>query len=53
MVVWIQLPELPIEYYEPLVLRDIVKAIGPILRIDTHTATESWGQFAKLCLDLF
>ena len=50
VVVWIRLPELPIEYYEPLVLRDIVKAIRPILRIDTHMATESRGQFARLCV---
>ena len=53
MAVWIRLPELPIEYYEPSVLRDIRKATGPILRIDTHMAAESRGWFAKLCLDLF
>ena len=50
MAVWIRLPELPIEYYEPSVLRDIVKAIRPILRIDTRTATESMGRFARLCV---
>ena len=50
MAVWIRLPELPIKYYEPLVLRDIGKAIGPILRIDAHTGTESRGRFARLCV---
>lgn len=52
VAVWIQLPELPIEYYEPSVLRNIVKAIGPFLRIDTHAATESRGRFARLCVQI-
>ena len=33
--VWIRLPGLPIEYYEPSVLKDIGLAIGPVFRIDT------------------
>jgi len=52
VAVWIQLPELSIEYYEPLVLSDIVKAIGLVLRIDTHTVIESRGRFAKLCVQI-
>ena len=43
VVVWIRLPGLPIEYCEPSVLRDIGLAIGPMLRIDTQTATEAKG----------
>ena len=46
IAVWIKL----IKYYEPLVLRDIGKAIGPILRIDAHTGMESRGRFARLCV---
>lgn len=52
VAVWIRLPELPIEYYEPSVLRDIGRAIGPVLRIDAHTATESRGRFARLCVQI-
>ena len=48
VVVWVRLPGLLIEYYELLVLRDIGKAIGPILRIDTHTASETKGRFMRL-----
>ena len=33
-------------------LRDIVKAIGPVLRIDTHTSTKSKGRFARLCVQI-
>ena len=43
VAVWIRLLGLPIEYYEPSVLRDIGRAIGPMLRIDTQTATEAKG----------
>ncbi|KAK7855136.1 hypothetical protein CFP56_029375 [Quercus suber] len=43
VVVWIRLPELPIEYYEESVLRDIGKAIGPVIRVHTHIALEVMG----------
>ena len=52
VAVWVRLPELPIEYYEPSVLRDLGKAIGPVLRIDTHTAAEARGRFARLCVQV-
>ena len=52
VVVWIRLPELPIEYYEPSTLREIGEAIEPILKIDTHTATESRGRFVRLCVQV-
>ena len=50
VVVWVLLPELHIEYYEPTVLQDIGQAIGLVLHIDTHTASESRGCFARLCI---
>lgn len=48
----IRLPELPIEYYEPLVLRAIGETIGPVLRIDTHTAADTRVRFAMLCVQV-
>ena len=39
VVVWARLLELPIEYYELCVLKSIGSALGPVLRIDTQTAT--------------
>lgn len=50
MAVWIRLLKLLIEYYEPSMLRAIGETIGPVLRIDTHTAAESQGRFARLCV---
>ncbi|XP_030941565.1 uncharacterized protein LOC115966474 [Quercus lobata] len=52
VAVWVRLPKLPIEYYEPSVLRDIGEAIGPVLRIDAHTATKSKGRFARICIQI-
>ncbi|KAF3968486.1 hypothetical protein CMV_007639 [Castanea mollissima] len=49
---WVRLLELPIEYYEQEVLREIGWAIGPVHRVDTYTATESQGQFARLCVQI-
>lgn len=43
---------LPIEYYEESVLRDIGRAIGPVLKVDTLTALEAKGRFARLCVQV-
>lgn len=52
IAVWIRLNELPIKYYNPKALNHIGKAIGNILRVDTFTATESRGRFARLCIQV-
>ena len=52
VAVWIRLNELPIEYYHAEALLQIGKAIGNVLRVDTHTAFESRGRFARLCIQV-
>uniref|UniRef100_A0A2N9IFC0 CCHC-type domain-containing protein n=1 Tax=Fagus sylvatica TaxID=28930 RepID=A0A2N9IFC0_FAGSY len=52
VAVWARLPELPIEYYEESVLRSIGSAIGPVLKIDAQTATESRGRYARICVQV-
>nr|POF23677.1 uncharacterized protein CFP56_77213 [Quercus suber] len=52
VAVWIRLPELPLEFYEPSVLLKIGRAIGPVLRIDSHTANGERGRFARLCVQV-
>ena len=47
-----RLPELPMEFYEPNALKKIGRAIGPVLRIDSHTANWEWGRFARLCIQV-
>ena len=52
VAVWIRLNDLPIEYYHAEALLQIGKAIGNVLRVDTHTASESRGRFARLCVQV-
>ena len=52
VAVWIRLPELPIEFYEPSALLKIGKAIGPVLRIDANTANGVRGRFARICVQV-
>lgn len=47
IAIWVRLNELPIEYYEAEVLKEIRKSIGNVLRIDTHTALETRGRYAR------
>ena len=37
VAVWVRLNELPIEYYEATMLRQIGQALGTVLSVDTHT----------------
>ena len=43
IAVWVRLYELPIEYYEAKVLQQVGRALGSVLRVDTHTATKARG----------
>nr|XP_023919428.1 uncharacterized protein LOC112030992 [Quercus suber]POF01646.1 uncharacterized protein CFP56_70351 [Quercus suber] len=52
VAMWIRLPELPIEFYEPSTLLKIGKAIGPVLKIDANTANGVRGHFARLCVQV-
>ena len=52
VAVWIRLRALPIEYYNPEALLQIGKSIGNVLRVDTHTANEARGRFARLCVQI-
>ena len=52
VAVWIRLPKLPIEFYEPNALLKIRRAIGPILHIDSHVASGVRGRFTRLCVQV-
>ena len=47
---WIRLNALPIKLYEKEVLKEIGDSIGKVLRIDSHTALEARGRYARLCI---
>ena len=52
VVVWIRFPELPIEFYDSSVLREIGGAIRPILRIDSYTAMGTRASYAHFCVQV-
>ena len=52
IAVWVRLHALPIELYEAKVLKQIREAIGKVLRVDTHTAMEARGKYARLCIQV-
>lgn len=52
VAVWAHLPQLPIEFYEMGVLKDIGNAIGPVLRIDVITASSTRGRYARICVQV-
>ncbi|XP_030936258.1 uncharacterized protein LOC115961412 [Quercus lobata] len=52
VAVWVRFPELPIEFYDAAVLREIGSVIGPVLRIDSYTASETRGGYTRLCVQI-
>nr|POF11663.1 hypothetical protein CFP56_62239 [Quercus suber] len=50
--VWVRLCELPFELYETEVLKQIGESVGKVLRIDSHTAVEARGKYARLCIQI-
>ena len=52
VAIWVRLDELSIEYYHIEALQLIGNSISKVFRIDTHTANESRGKFARLCIQV-
>lgn len=52
IAVWVRLHALPMELYETVVLKQIGDSIGKVLRIDSQTAMEARGKYARLCLQI-
>ena len=50
--VWMRLPELPIEFYDPVMLKKVGSTIGPVSRIDAHTVNGARGRFARICVQI-
>ena len=52
VAVWLKLPDLPIEFYEPTIVKKIGSSVGPVLRIDSHTINGERGHFAKIFIQI-
>ncbi|XP_028109549.1 uncharacterized protein LOC114309470 [Camellia sinensis] len=52
IAIWVQFPELPIEYFQEKVLYAIVKQNGKPLKIDLTIAMATRGKFARICIEV-
>ncbi|XP_065633884.1 uncharacterized protein LOC136069370 [Quercus suber] len=52
VAIWVRFPELPIEFYDASVLKEIGSVIGHVLRIDSYTASKTRGGYARLCVQI-
>ena len=50
--VWIQLEQLPIEYYHPDFFKHVGIKLGKLLKIDAVTSSAIRGHFAQLCVQI-
>ena len=52
IAIWVRLNDLPIEYFQMEALKEIGSTIRKVLRIDTHTALEARGRYARICVQI-
>ncbi|KAL7193001.1 hypothetical protein ACSBR2_024754 [Camellia fascicularis] len=50
--IWMQFPNLPIEYYNEKVLVHIANVLGTPLKIDINTAMAARGRYARVCVEM-
>jgi len=49
---WLRIPRLPWEFWEPYYLAELLKSVGPIVRIDQNTLLRLKGKFARVCVNI-
>ncbi|CAN1222094.1 hypothetical protein LINGRAPRIM_LOCUS481 [Linum grandiflorum] len=49
-MVWLELPDLPIEFYNPVAVKRIASRIGKPFRVDRATEEGARGKFARVCV---
>ena len=52
VAIWVRLSELPIEYYDAAVLKQISQALGIVLKVDTHIMMEARSKYVRICVQL-
>ncbi|GLJ08839.1 hypothetical protein SUGI_0096910 [Cryptomeria japonica] len=48
--IWIRLYELPTEYWDKEILKDIAKGLGEIHEITGIVSNDNWGDYARFCI---
>ncbi|CAI0389681.1 unnamed protein product, partial [Linum tenue] len=52
LVVWVQLPELSVHFYQTKILFALRNLIGRTIKLDYHTENRERGEFARLAIEL-
>lgn len=51
-LVWIRLPNLPVELFDPLLLMDVGNMVGRAVKVDNSTLTANRGKYARVYVEL-
>lgn len=52
LIAWVRLPNVPMHYWDPNCLEDVVAPIGKFIRLDGATLLGTQGLFARICVEL-
>lgn len=52
MAIWVQFPELRVEYFDLFALYKIGKLIGKPIKVDCYTMQAKKGKFASICIEI-
>lgn len=52
VAMWIRMPMLPFEYYNPIIIRNAASQVGPLIQMDDFTVMEARANFARLCIQV-
>lgn len=52
VIVWVRIPNLPIEYYNKILLRRIGKRLGRTIKVDMAIEETSSAKYARLCIEV-
>lgn len=52
MQCWIRIHELPLEYWHPKILFEIIGSLGTPISLDENTRTRNFGHYAGILIDV-
>lgn len=50
--IWVQLHNLPVEFWDGESLETIVAHLGPLIKVDDLTLSLTWSKFARVCIEI-
>ncbi|KAM3217117.1 hypothetical protein P3L10_026560 [Capsicum annuum] len=50
--IWVRLPELPIEFYDTIILEKVGRMIGSLVKVDACTSATLRGYYTRICVQI-